>query len=107
MPKGQHVTVWVIMHYEYFYDGQIDCLQFHVSSTLKKAEAYMRRLYMAPYSWWQVHSYVIDNDHEKDWDDEQVHFYNNRGKSLKKAPHKQAMRAFEKANAAGELLPYE
>ncbi len=87
------------MHYEFMLEGTLDCLQFHVSSTLKKAEAYVKKSVVMPYSWWQVHPYVVDEHCEGD----EVYYYNYQGKRLKKKPWTQARRAFDAAKARGEL----
>ncbi len=91
--------VWLVMHYEFMFEGKLDCLQFHVASTLKKAEIYVKKARVMPYSWWQVHPYVIDEYA----DCEEVYYYSYRGKPLKKAPWIQARRAFDVAKARGEL----
>jgi hypothetical protein len=85
-------TVWLIMHYEFMFEGKLDCMQFHVSSTLKKAEAYVKKSGVMPYSWWQVHRYVVDEH----GDGEEVYYYSHQGRRLNKAPHDQALRAFWK-----------
>jgi hypothetical protein len=104
MSKKKPITVWVIMHYEVF-ENQIDCLQFHVSSSLKKAEAYFRVHHVAPYSWWQVHPYVIDHDITKDgWEGDEVYYYSYRGTKLKKAPFNQVKAAFEREQKKREIL---
>lgn len=95
-PKRQPTTVYVIMHYEYFEGGFIDCLQFHVSSSLKKAEAYFKVMRINDYSWWQVHPHVVDHNPRESWEGEEVYYYSYRGKRLRQAPHKQAMKAWEK-----------
>lgn len=53
-----------------------------------------------PYSWWQVHPYVIDDDREEGIE---VHYYSYRGTKLTKAPHQQAKKAFERAKKKGQL----
>lgn len=105
MAKKKVVTVWVIMHYEVF-ENQIDCLQFHVASSLNKAEAYFRVMHVAPYSWWQVHPHVVDHDFVKDgWEGDEVHYYSYRGTKLKKAPFNQTKAAFEREKKRGKTLP--
>jgi len=99
MPNKKKTIVWLIMHYEFMFEGTLDCLQFHVSSTLKKAEAYVKKSGMMPYSWWQVYPYVIDEHGDGD----EVYYYSYKGKRLMKAPWKQARRAFDVAKARGEL----
>lgn len=100
MQRRQHTTVWVIMHYEFMFEGTMDCLQFHVASSLNKAEKYIRKRSVMPYSWWQVHPYVIDDDREEGIE---VHYYSYRGTKLTKAPHQQAKKAFERAKKKGQL----
>lgn len=53
MPRRGRI-VWVVMHYEI--DGLpdapgVDSVQSHVSSSLEKAEEYVRKRRVAPYSW--------------------------------------------------------
>jgi hypothetical protein len=99
MSLKKKATVWVIMHYEFMLEGKLDCMQFHVSSSLKQAEAYVKKSGVMPYSWWQVHRYVVDEH----GDDAEVYYYSYRGKPLKNAPWNQARRAFDAAKARGEL----
>ena len=94
MPKRKQSTVWVIMHYEFMFEGRLDCLQFHVSLTLKKAEEYITRHGMMPYSWWQVHPHVVDDDGQEG---DEVYYYSHRGTKLKAAPYEQAKAAYERA----------
>src|SRR5262245_15489714 len=90
-------TVWVVMHYEIIglpKAPQVDALQFHVSSSLAKAESYIRRGWVDAHSWWQVHPHVVDS---KDPDEgEKVYYYTRRGRRLKAAPMKQAIAAFHR-----------
>ncbi len=99
MQRKMKATVWLIMHYEFMFEGKLDCMQFHISSSLKKAEVYVKKSGVMPYSWWQVYRYVVDED----GDGEEVYYYSYQGKPLKKAPWKQARRAFDAAKARGEL----
>jgi len=96
MPKRPQ-TVWVIMHYEIMGLSEsywIDCLQFHVSSSLKKAEASIRRVQVDAHSWWQVHPHEIDTT---DFDEGvETHFDSHRGTRLKSAPATRAIAAFRK-----------
>src|ERR671930_91147 len=91
-------TVWVVMHYEIMgrpESPHVDCLQFHVSSTLAKAEAYIRAVWVDSYSWWQVYPYFIDHPfglHEGD----EVYVYSHRGARLKFPPVKRAIAAFQR-----------
>ena len=87
--------VWVVMHYEIMglpESPRIDSLQFHVSSSLNKAEQYIRNLDVDSHSWWQVHPHEVDSD---DFDDgEKVYYYSYRGTPLKAAPKSRAVAAF-------------
>jgi hypothetical protein len=65
----------------------------------EKAEAYVKKSGVMPYSWWQVHRYVVDEH----GDGEDVYYYSYQGKPLKKAHWRQALRAFDAAKARGEL----
>jgi hypothetical protein len=102
--KRKPVTVYVIMHYEYFEGGHIDCLQFHVASSLKKAEAYFKIVHVDPHSWWQVHPHVIDHNPKDGWEGEEFYYYSYRGKRLKEPPHQQARKAWEKEHQKRKRL---
>ncbi|WP_165235926.1 hypothetical protein [Aquisphaera insulae] len=80
-------TVWVVMHYEIMGlpdSPQVDSVQFHVSSSLEKAEEYIRSRHVSSHSWWQVHLHVVDFAGLEDGDE--VHYYSHRGARLKRAP---------------------
>jgi hypothetical protein len=88
------------MHYEFMglpNSPHLDSVQFHVSSTLKKAEKYMRIGSVAAHSWWQVHPHTLDAD-GGDWlyEGEEVYYYSHRGTPLKSAPVHRALAAFRK-----------
>ena len=90
-------TVWVVMHYEIMGDPdspRIDSVQFHVSSSLEKAEEYMRSHYVASHSWWQVHPHAIDSTDFGEGDE--VYYYSHRSTRLKVAPIKRSITAFLK-----------
>jgi len=95
--KKNRKTVWVVMHYEYIRWGGIilvDGVQFHVSSSLKKAEKYLRGAIVFPYSWWQVYPYVLDDD--TGTEGETVFYYSHKGTPLRRAPYKRAESAFKR-----------
>ena len=90
-------TIYVIMHYEYMgfsEKSQIDALQVHVSSSLEKAEKYIRSRKVKAYSWWQIHPHVLD--FAGDVEGNEVYYYSHRGTLLKSAPIKRACSAFKK-----------
>jgi len=104
MAKPNRPIVWVIMHYEIMLDDHIDCLQFHVSSTRKRAEEYIHKSGMAPYSWWQLHPHRIDHDSRSDGEEGvEVYYYSHTGRLLKSAPQKQALTAYQRAKKRGEI----
>jgi hypothetical protein len=89
--------VWVVMHYEIMglpESPWVDSVQFHVSSSLDKAEEYIRRAGVAAYSWWQVHPHEVDTADLGEGDE--VHYYSHRGARLKAAPTKRAITAYRK-----------
>ena len=99
--KTKRTTVWVVMHYEYSrLKGVIlvDCLQFHVSSSRKRAEKYIRSRSVSSYSWWQIHPHVVDCD---DWkmEGDEVYYYSHRGTPLRSPPFKRAEKAFLREEA--------
>jgi hypothetical protein len=101
--KRKPAKVWVVMHYEILgLKGRtrVDSMQFHVSSSRRKAEEYVRGIWVSPYSWWQVHPYVVD---DVNWlyEGEEVYYYSHRGKPLRTAPSKQAMRAWVREQDRG------
>ena len=72
----------------------VDSVQFHVSSSLDKAEESIRRAGVAAYSWWQVHPHEVDTADLGEGDE--VHDYSHRGARLKAAPTKRAITAYRK-----------
>jgi hypothetical protein len=90
--------VWVVMHYEIIGTPkapQIDSIQFHVSSSLAKAEAYIRSCWVDAHSWWQVHPHEV-NATDRLNEGEEVYFYTRRGARLRSAPTAKAIAAFRK-----------
>lgn len=92
--------VWVVMHYEImglpesFY---VDSVQSHVSSSLEKAEEYLRVMHVDAHSWWQVHPHTIDStDFPERYE---VYFYSHRGTRLRAAPWRRAVAAYRKRAA--------
>src|SRR5262249_519773 len=100
--------VWVVMHYEIMGRPElphIDCAQFHVSSTLLKAEAYIRAVSVDAHSWWQIHPHVVDHPLGSDEGDE-IYFFSHRGTRLKSAPVQRAIAAYRRHAARHpELFP--
>src|SRR5687768_11444766 len=96
------------MHYEIMGlpdDPRVDAIQFHVSSSLEKAEEYIRSSGVDAHSWWQVHPHEVDS---ADWlaEGEEVYYYSHRGTRLKTAPTKRTIAAFRKHVARHpELYP--
>jgi hypothetical protein len=90
-------TVWVVMHYEFMGLAEspwVDSVQFHVSSSLEKAEEYIRSHHTAAHSWWQVHPHVVDT---ADFDEgDEVYYYSHRWVRLRAAPTSRAFAAFRK-----------
>jgi hypothetical protein len=107
MPQRKQM-VWVVMHYEIIGmpdNYWVDALQFHVSSTLARAEKYIRNCHVDTHSWWQVHPHVVDGTDFLTEGDE-VYFYSRRGTRLKAAPTKKAIATFRKFVARNpELFP--
>jgi hypothetical protein len=101
--KKDKQTVWVIMHYEFMglpTAPHVDSVQFHVASSLKKAEKYVRSSWVEAHSWWQVHPHVLDAEGEElSTEGDQVYYYSHRGSKLKSAPMKRAAKAFRKHTA--------
>jgi hypothetical protein len=96
--KKVKAKVWIVMHYEYMGDPVApfpDALQFHVSSTLKRAESYIRGRGVESHSWWQIHPHVLDAKGD-DAEGEEVHYYSYRGTKLKAAPHARTRAAFDR-----------
>ncbi len=93
-------TVWVVMHYEIMglaESPHVDSMQFHVSSSLDKAEVYIRSGWVASYSWWQVHPYEVDF---AEFDEgAEVYYYSHRGTRLRAAPTTRSIAAFRKHTA--------
>ncbi|HKI31254.1 MAG TPA: hypothetical protein VKA46_05270 [Gemmataceae bacterium] len=97
MPKKKP-TVWVVMHYEF--TGvepcvHIDSVQFHVSSSRRKAEKDIHGCWVSPFSWWQVHPHVLDaQDDEREG--EEIYYYSHKGTPLTRPPYKRAQKAWER-----------
>ena len=92
--KGSKQVIWVVMHYEIMGPSDsryVDSVQFHVSSSLKKAEKFIRGRGVDSHSWWQIHPHVLDT-HEDEGNE--VHYYSHRGTPLKSAPMSRAFAAF-------------
>jgi len=90
-------TVWVVMHYEIMglpASPWVDSVQFHVSSSLDRAEEYLRSLRVDAHSWWQVHPHVVDSANFPEGDE--VYYYSHRGTRLKAAPTKRSISAYRK-----------
>jgi hypothetical protein len=86
------------MHYEVFRVKPftvIDSVDMHVSSSKAGAEKWIAANVVAPYSWWQVHLYWLDDD---DWahEGERVYYYSHRGTSLPSAPFTRAVNSYRK-----------
>lgn len=101
--KKERQTVWVIMHYEFMglpESPHVDSVQFHVSSSLKKAEKYIRSRGVDAHSWWQIHPHVLDAEGvDEDTEGNEVYYYSHRGTQLNSAPMKRASNAFLKHTA--------
>jgi hypothetical protein len=101
MAQKRGTRVWVVMRYEIFHGEVVDSVEFHVASSLKAAERYMKQVHVAPYSWWQVHPYVVDHDLKRDgWEGEDVYYYSHTGRPLKAVPTRRAISAFQRAQQA-------
>lgn len=91
------------MHYEWMglpSSPHIDALQFHVSSSKKKAEEYIYGSGVDAHSWWQIHPHVLDaKGEEAIAEGQEVSYYSHRGTSLKSAPHTRTFKAYEKHTA--------
>lgn len=68
---------------------------FHVASSLKQVEKYVRDHHVMPYSWWKVECRVLDELSDKP----ETHYFDYRGQPRKSAPHASALRAYEKWQA--------
>ena len=91
MRKRKKAKVWVVMHYEIMFNDHIDCLQFHVSSSLRAAEKYVAEAGVMAHSWWQVHPHVVDDKPSDGCEGDEVYYYSHTGKRLTRAPVKQAL----------------
>jgi hypothetical protein len=98
--KKHNRIVWVIMHYEFMGppdSPHIDSLQFHVSSSLTKAEKYVSESGVDAHSWWQVHPHVVDAKGDaRITEGDETFYYSYRGTRLKSAPIKRAKTAYAK-----------
>src|SRR5436305_546467 len=88
-PLRAKTKVWVVIHCEYFQfhdctSPTVDEMAFHVSSTLSKAERYMRGCNMSSYSWWKVQQFGVNENN----DEGQVHYYTHKGLPIESPPFK-------------------
>ena len=77
-------TVWVVVHYKFMGVEpcvRIDSVQFHISSSRRKAETYIREGWVVSWSWWQVHPHVLDAK-PGEVEGEEVYYYSHRGTLL-------------------------
>jgi hypothetical protein len=99
MPSRRKKTVWVVMHYEFTKLARevfVDSVQFHVSSSRRRAEKYIRERWVCPYSWWQVHPHVVDDDEWLHNEGDEVYYYSHRGRPLRSPPFRQALKAYKR-----------
>jgi hypothetical protein len=95
-------TVWVVMHYEIMglpESPRVDSVQFHVSSSLEKAEEYIRKIGTDSHSWWQVHPHAVDFDDFEVGECDEVYYYSHRETRLKSAPTIRSIAAFRRYTA--------
>lgn len=91
------LTVWVVMHYEIMglpESPRVDSIQFHVSSSLERAEQYVRTMSTDAHGWWQVHPHLVDCT--EGGEGNEVYYYSHRGTRLRAAPTRRAITAFRK-----------
>ena len=87
--------VWVILHCEWVRkpeDRFIDEMVFHVASSLKAAECYVRELQGMPKSWWKIERFPLDKSVDAA---QETRLYNHKG-TPRKSPMNAAFRYFEK-----------
>jgi hypothetical protein len=70
----------------------IDEMVSHVASTWKEAEKYIAGREVAPYSWWKLEQRTLDREEQEPV----TRYYSHRGRLLARAPHRQALKAFER-----------
>jgi len=103
----QKRVVWVLMHYEILGlpDGiHVDSVESHVSSSLAKAEEYIRDMWVEAHSWWQLHPYEIDATPLEEIN--KVFYYSHRSTRLTAAPTKTVTRRVtETRGASPRALP--
>jgi hypothetical protein len=88
--------VWVIIHCEIFHFGKeyvVDEMVFHVSSSKRKAESYVKEACVSSYSWWKVQYFDVDQSNEK----EVCFYYTYKGKAVTSPSSKQAIANFKKS----------
>jgi len=85
---------WVVIHCEFMGTSdapRMDEMVFHVASTRRAAERYIKSRFVSPFSWWQVQNYRVDID---EVDEVNTLFYSHKGRQMKSPPHKFAMHHF-------------
>lgn len=106
---GKPNDVWVVHHGEIYavqVDGRTgyvhDHVVSHVASSLKVAKDFIKHSWVAPYSWWMVIQYPVDDfEYEKPpcWV-----CFSYKGKQLKSPPIDSAIKAYKKERLKDTFL---
>jgi hypothetical protein len=99
--KKRRKTVWVVMyHYFMRFEGEViaENSLFHVASTKRQAEEYIRSRNPPSSSWWEIHPKILDcRDVVGDRYD--IFYYTHKGNPSQSYPYAKAERAFRREEA--------
>lgn len=93
--------LWVVIHCEIMQIGAdpiVDEMVFHVSSTRRKAEEFVKERGVMPYSWWRVQRFTVDETNEEDLS----FFYTHEGTRIDSPPTKKAITIFKRMKKSEE-----
>ncbi len=103
MRRKQADGLWVVIHCEIMQFGSdpvVDEMVFHVSSSQRKAERYVKEGGVMPYSWWRVQRFVADETSEEDLS----LFYDHKGGRIDSPPSKKAITIFKRMRKSEESV---
>ena len=86
--------VWIVVICEITStDNRVEETILHVASSLRAAEAEVKRGWTAPFAWYRVERRLLD---DTDSDPREVRYYSHKGRPQNTAPEKRAIFHFER-----------
>jgi hypothetical protein len=93
------MRIYLVLHHEIFQRGPhdyfADDVVFHVASSHENALAYIKRVHVDPYSWWEIQAVTVNGMD----DPEHVGWYGRRGGKLAHPPFNKAVALFKKCES--------